>query len=124
MKEVDEHMQNVQNKNSTHLVEWISMLSAPPSCGVKIAVTFLGNSTTIQELFKHVSDHVTSMFKCKVFSHWYQSSALSPPRSIHNKSRAPKVILPAGCWCRDRPHHSSVLLHLISDVMLLHKRVL
>jgi hypothetical protein len=36
-----------------------------------MAVTFLGNSTSIQELFRRVSDHFTAMFKRKVFLHWY-----------------------------------------------------
>jgi tubulin beta len=35
-----------------------------------MAVTFLGNSTAIQELFKRVSDHFTAMFKRKAFLHW------------------------------------------------------
>jgi tubulin beta len=36
-----------------------------------MTVTFLGNSTAIQELFSRVSDHLTAMFKRKVFLHWY-----------------------------------------------------
>jgi hypothetical protein len=66
----------------------------------------LGNLTAIQELFKHVSNHVTPVFKHKAFSHRYHSSASSPPRSIHNKSRAPKAVSHAGHRCRDRPRHS------------------
>jgi tubulin beta len=76
MKEVEEQMQNVHNKNSAYFVEWIpnSVLSTQcdtPPRGVKMAVTFLGNSTAIQELFKRVSDHFTAMFKCKAFLHWH-----------------------------------------------------
>ena len=56
MKEVEEQMQNVQNKNSAYFVEWIpnNVLSARCDIlprGVKMVVTFLGNSTAIQELF-------------------------------------------------------------------------
>jgi len=51
-KEVDEQMLNVQNKNSSYFVEWIpnniksAVCDIPPK-GVKMAVTFLGNSTAI-----------------------------------------------------------------------------
>ena len=52
MKEVEEQMQNVQNKNSSYFVEWIpnNVLTAQcdiPPRGLKMAVTFLGNSTAI-----------------------------------------------------------------------------
>ena len=56
-KEVDEQMLNVQNKNSSYVVEWIpnnikvAVCDIPPK-GLKMAVTFLGNTTAIQELFK------------------------------------------------------------------------
>ncbi|KAJ8579875.1 tubulin nucleotide-binding domain-like protein [Rhizopogon salebrosus TDB-379] len=64
MKEVEEQMQNVQNKNSAYLCDILPR-------GVKKAVTFLGNSTAIQEQFKRVSDHFITMFKRKAFLHWY-----------------------------------------------------
>ena len=35
-----------------------------------MAVTFLGNSTAIQELFKRVGDQFTAMFKRKAFLCW------------------------------------------------------
>ncbi|KAF8147811.1 beta-tubulin 1 tubb1 [Mycena galopus ATCC 62051] len=67
MKEVEEQMQNVQNKNSAYFVEWI------PN---NMAVTFIGNSTAIQELFKRVSDQFTAMFKRKAFLHWYTQEGM------------------------------------------------
>jgi len=51
-KEVDEQMLNVQNKNSSYFVEWIpnniksSVCDIPPK-GLKMSVTFVGNSTAI-----------------------------------------------------------------------------
>ena len=51
-KEVDEQMLNVQNKNSSYFVEWIpnniksSVCDIPPK-GLKMSVTFIGNSTAI-----------------------------------------------------------------------------
>jgi tubulin beta len=47
-----------------------------PPRGVKIAVTYLGNSTAIQELFRRVSNHFTAMFKRKVFLHWYMQEGM------------------------------------------------
>lgn len=74
-------MQNVQNKNSAYFVEWIpnNVLTAQcdiPPRGLKMAVTFLGNSTAIQELFKRVSDQFTAMFKRKAFLHWYTQEGM------------------------------------------------
>merc|ERR1711924_214332 len=41
-----------------------------PPKGLKMAASFLGNSTTIQEMFKRVADFFTSMFRRKAFLHW------------------------------------------------------
>ncbi|KAG5651374.1 hypothetical protein H0H81_008908 [Sphagnurus paluster] len=81
MKEVEEQMQNVQNKNSAYFVEWIPNNVQTAQCdiaprGLKMAVTFLGNSTAIQELFKRVSDQFTAMFKRKAFLHWYTQEGM------------------------------------------------
>ena len=62
--EVDEQMLNVQNKNSSYFVEWIpnnvktAVCDIPPR-GLKMSATFVGNSTSIQELFKRVSEQFT-----------------------------------------------------------------
>lgn len=62
--QVDEQMLNVQNKNSSYFVEWIpnnvktAVCDIPPR-GVKMAATFIGNSTAIQELFKRISEQFT-----------------------------------------------------------------
>ncbi|KAL0281987.1 UNVERIFIED_CONTAM: Tubulin beta-1 chain [Sesamum radiatum] len=75
-KEVDEQMINVQNKNSSYFVEWIpnnvksSVCDIPPK-GLKMASTFIGNSTSIQEMFRRVSEQFTAMFRRKAFLHWY-----------------------------------------------------
>ncbi len=76
MKEVDEQMLNIQNKNSSYFVEWIpnnvktAVCDIPPR-GLKMSATFIGNSTAIQELFKRVSEQFTAMFRRKAFLHWY-----------------------------------------------------
>ena len=81
MKEVEEQMQNVQNKNAAYFVEWIPNNVLTAQCdiaprGTKMAVTFIGNSTAIQELFKRVNDQFTVMFKRKAFLHWYTQEGM------------------------------------------------
>ena len=64
MREVDEQMLNVQNKNSSYFVEWIpnnvkiAVCDIPPR-GLKMSATFIGNSTAIQEIFKRISEQFT-----------------------------------------------------------------
>ncbi|KAE9386217.1 beta-tubulin [Gymnopus androsaceus JB14] len=75
LKEVEEQIQNIQNKNSAYSVEWIPNNFLSAQCevaprGLQMTVIFLGNSTAIQELFKNVSDQFTAMFKRKAFLHW------------------------------------------------------
>ncbi|KAL3701472.1 hypothetical protein R1sor_019494 [Riccia sorocarpa] len=80
-KEVDEQMINVQNKNSSYFVEWIpnnvksSVCDIPP-IGLKMASTFIGNSTSIQEMFRRVSEQFTAMFRRKAFLHWYTGEGM------------------------------------------------
>ena len=82
--QVDEQMLNVQNKNSSYFVEWIpnnvksSVCDIPPK-GLKMAATFVGNSTAIQEMFKRVSEQFTAMFRRKAFLHWYTGALLLRP---------------------------------------------
>ena len=81
MKEVDEQMLNMQNKNSSYSVEWIPNNVKRAVCditprGLKMAVTFIGNSTAIQELFKRISEQFTAMFCRKAFLHWYTGEGM------------------------------------------------
>merc|ERR1712098_1035233 len=81
IKEVDEQMLNIQNKNSAYFVEWIpnnvktAVCDIPPR-GLKMAATFIGNSTAIQELFKRISEQFTAMFRRKAFLHWYTGEGM------------------------------------------------
>jgi tubulin beta len=76
VKEVEDQMQKVQERNASYFVEWIpnnvqtAICSIPPK-GLKMSATFVGNTTSIQELFKRVGDQFSSMFKRKAFLHWY-----------------------------------------------------
>ena len=80
-KEVDEQMLNMQNKNSSYFIEWIpnniksSVCDIPPK-GMKMSVTFIGNNTCIQEMFRRVGEQFTSMFRRKAFLHWYTGEGM------------------------------------------------
>ncbi|VDN10250.1 unnamed protein product [Dibothriocephalus latus] len=41
-----------------------------------MSVTFVGNTTAIQELFKRVSEQFTAMFRRKAFLHWYTGEGM------------------------------------------------
>ncbi|XP_072908195.1 tubulin beta chain-like isoform X1 [Hemitrygon akajei] len=81
MKEVDEQMLNVQNKNSPYFVEWIpnnvktAVCDIPPR-GLRMAATFIGNTTAIQELFKRIGEQFSAMFRRKAFLHWYTGEGM------------------------------------------------
>lgn len=80
-KQVDEQMHAVQNKHSSYFVDWIpnniksSVCDIPPK-GMKMSATFVGNSTSIQELFKRVSEQFSLMFSRKAFLHWFTSEGM------------------------------------------------
>jgi len=81
MKEVEEQMYNVQNKNSSYFVEWIpqniktAVCDIPPR-GLKMSSTFIGNSTAIQDLFKRINDQFTAMFRRKAYLHWFTGEGM------------------------------------------------
>merc|ERR1719167_1777577 len=81
MKEVDEQMMNIQNKNSNYFVEWIpnnvktAVCDIPPR-GLKMSATFIGNTTAIQDLFKRISESFTAMFRRKAFLHWHTGEGM------------------------------------------------
>lgn len=80
-KEVEDEMRKIQDKNTSYFVEWIpnntktSVCDVPPP-GQKVSATFIGNSTTIQDLFKRVGVQFSAMFKRKAFLHWYTGEGM------------------------------------------------
>lgn len=81
MKDVEEQMCQIQARNSSYFVEWIpnnvqtAVCNVPPS-GMEMSATFIGNTTSIQELFKRVSEQFTVMFRRKAFLHWYTGEGM------------------------------------------------
>lgn len=81
MKEVEDQMRKVQNKNSHYFVDWISnniqnALCAVPPRGLKMSSTFIGNSTSIQDIFKRIDVQFSAMFRRKAFLHWYTGEGM------------------------------------------------
>jgi tubulin beta len=80
-KQVDDQMLSIQSKQAGYFVEWIpnniksSVCDIAPQ-GTTMAATFIGNSTSIQEMFKRVSDQFTLMFRRKAFLHWYTGEGM------------------------------------------------
>ena len=93
MREIDEQMLSVQNRNSQYFIEWIpnnvktAVCDIPPK-GCRMSCTFLGrftriisseflclifiaNNTAIEQLFKKICQQFCAMYKRKAFIHWY-----------------------------------------------------
>ena len=74
-------MLQVQAKNSAYFVEWIpnnvktAVCDIPPR-GLKMSATFIGNNTSIQELFSRIGDQFGAMFRRKAFLHWYTTEGM------------------------------------------------
>jgi tubulin beta len=74
-------MMQIQNKNNSYFVEWIpnnvkaSVCDIPPT-GLKMAATFVGNSTAVQEMFARVGERFEAMFRRKAFLHWYTGEGM------------------------------------------------
>ncbi|CCC72018.1 hypothetical protein NCAS_0J00390 [Naumovozyma castellii] len=81
VKEVEDEMYKVQLRNSDYFVEWIpnnvqtSVCSVPPK-NSDISATFIGNSTSIKELFQRIDKQFVAMFRKKAFLHWYTSEGM------------------------------------------------
>ncbi|KAK7863175.1 hypothetical protein R5R35_003427 [Gryllus longicercus] len=81
MKEVDGQVMNMLNKNSSFFVDWIpnnmktAVCDIPPR-GLKMAATFMANTTAIQEVFKRISEQFSAMFRRKAFLHWYTGEGM------------------------------------------------
>jgi tubulin beta len=80
-KQIDDEMIKIQAKQAGYFVEWIPNNIKSSVCdiapvGLKMSSTFIGNSTSIQEMFKRVSDQFTLMFRRKAFLHWYTGEGM------------------------------------------------
>lgn len=81
MKQVEDQMHSIQSKNSAYFVEWIPDNIQSAHCavapkGLAMSGTFIGNSTSIQDIFKRVGDQFSAMFRRKAFLHWYTGEGM------------------------------------------------
>lgn len=80
-EEVESEMHKVQLKSTGGFVEWIpqnvltSLCNVPPP-KLKLSATFIGNTTSIQELFKRTHSQFGAMFRRKAFLHWYTNEGM------------------------------------------------
>ncbi|KAM7262932.1 hypothetical protein ACFE04_000615 [Oxalis oulophora] len=74
-------LRTLKLSNPSCKLKWIpnnvksSVCDIPPK-GLTMASTFIGNSTSIQEMFRRVSEQFTSMFRRKAFLHWYTGEGM------------------------------------------------
>ncbi|URD73161.1 hypothetical protein MUK42_08549 [Musa troglodytarum] len=96
-KEVDDEMSKVQNKKSSEFVEWIpnnlktSVCDIPPP-GLKMASTFLVNSTSIQEMFQRLGKQFSAMFRRKAFLHWYTDEGMDEMEFTEAESNMSQLV--------------------------------
>ncbi|CAF3752924.1 unnamed protein product [Rotaria sordida] len=81
MREIDEQMLHVQNRNAQYFIEWIpnnvktAVCDIPPK-GCRMSCTFLANNTAIEQLFKKICQQFCAMYKRKAFIHWYTAEGM------------------------------------------------
>ncbi|KAI8906755.1 tubulin/FtsZ family protein [Gorgonomyces haynaldii] len=75
-RDVEDYMNKYQTSNASHFVEWIPNICDIPPAGLPMSSTFIGNSTSIQEIFRRVADQFSSMLKRKAFMHWYTAEGM------------------------------------------------
>jgi len=82
VKEVSEQMRKVQNENSQYFYSDIphnvkTFIQEVPPRGLKMATSFLGNSTSIAEMFERVLEQFTAIFRRKAYLHWYTGEGMA-----------------------------------------------
>jgi tubulin beta len=80
-KDVDEHMLNMQMKNTSYFVEWIpnnikSSMCNVPNLGFTGNAVFLGNSTAMKLLNTRILDQFSKLYGVKAYLHWYTGEGM------------------------------------------------
>ncbi|CAL8101919.1 unnamed protein product [Calicophoron daubneyi] len=81
MKEVEDQIFLAQSKNSAYFADWIpnniktAVCNVAP-CGLERSVTFIGNNTAIQTLFRRVEEQFSKMFKKRAYISWYLAEGM------------------------------------------------
>ncbi|XP_058819503.1 tubulin beta chain-like [Topomyia yanbarensis] len=80
-RNVEEQMANIRQKNSNCFTPWIpnnvkSAICDIPPRGMKMAATFIANTTAITQLFNRLLDQFGVMYRRKAFLHWYTGEGM------------------------------------------------
>lgn len=91
-------MRTVQTKNSSYFCR-----VDPKQCsdgpflhsprGLKMSLTFVANSTSIQELFKRVGEQFSAMFRRRAFLRWYTGEGMAEMEFTEADSTALAMIV-------------------------------
>ncbi|KAI3321841.1 beta-1 and beta-2 tubulin [Xylariaceae sp. AK1471] len=81
MSEIEREVRNLQDKDSEYFVDWIPNNVQTTLCevapkGFDMAATFVGNSTSIQEIMKRVGEQFSAMFRRRAWIHWYTNEGM------------------------------------------------
>ena len=95
--EIEKQMTYMQQKNDSLFVDWIpnnvkTGVSDYIPPGEKMSVTFICNSTSIQELFKRVNEQFSAMFKRKAFLHWYTGEGMDTDQFMEADDNVKQLI--------------------------------
>ena len=78
--------------------EWIpnnvkvTVCDIPPRA-LRMSEVFTGNTTAIQEIFKHISEQSTAMFQYKAFLHWCTGEGMDEMKFTETGSNMNDVVL-------------------------------
>lgn len=81
VKEVEQEMSDLREKNKSFFAEWLAnnmkiSICEVPSRGLSESATIVGNSTSITEVFKRVLNQYDIMLRRKAFLHWYTGEGM------------------------------------------------
>ena len=79
--EVEDSLIEAQRTRSSYFIEWVPnnfeySVSDIPTYQQKRSCLMLGNSTSIQEVYKRVGEKFTAMFRRNAFVHWYTGEGM------------------------------------------------
>eukprot|EP01041_Mallomonas_annulata_P001635 gene1635-3170_t len=89
--EIDDEILHIKKKYSSHFVSWIpdnikvSICDIPP-VGSRISMTFIANSTNIQDVFRRLRDQFSIMLRKKAFLHWYTGEGMDEMQFVEAES--------------------------------------
>jgi len=80
-QEIETSMQELNQKNGDHFVEWIpnniksSIITISPKTS-KVSCTFVANTTALKGIFQRLATQFGAMYRRKAFLHWYKGEGM------------------------------------------------